>query len=167
MFTASEFFPPLNSTELMSSGARLRIGAATAGIRLNAMAVKAASSVGRMSILLVTTQRLAPVWVPARRCARLLLPPSPDEGPHGPLRRTKPDARVLPRIRRRRGHSVYPAELAARMGHEPGHASARRDPRRRRQNRHPHARRAGGVRRPRARARLGGADLRVDLRGDR
>src|SRR4051812_19440064 len=84
MFTASEFFPPLNSTELMSSGATLRTGAATAGARLSAMAPKAASSVGRMSILLVPTQRLAPVRVPARRCTRLVLRPSPDESPPMP-----------------------------------------------------------------------------------
>src|SRR3954470_19044447 len=81
MFTASEFFPPLNSTELMSSGATLRTGAATAGARLSAMAAKAASSVGRMSILLVPTQRLAPIRVPARRCTRLVFGPHQTKAP--------------------------------------------------------------------------------------
>ena len=67
------------------------------------------------------------------------------------LRRAAPDAAELPRFRRRRGDAVHPPELAARMGDESGRAAAAGDPRRRRADRHPHARRAGGVRRHRAR----------------
>ena len=83
------------------------------------------------------------------------------------LRRAAPDAAVVPRLRRRRGHPVHPAELAARMGDDTGGPAAARDSRGCRDDRRPHARRAGGVRRPRARSQDRGADLRADLRGDR
>ena len=51
--------------------------------------------------------------------------------------------------------------------HDAGRAPAAGNPRRRRQDRHPHARRAGGVRRHRARQGDRGADLRDHRRGDR
>ena len=53
------------------------------------------------------------------------------------------------------------------MVDDAGGPAAAGNPRRRREGRHPHARRAGGIRRHRARPRQRGADLRADRRGDR
>src|SRR5262245_37805926 len=53
------------------------------------------------------------------------------------------------------------------MGHESAGAPAAGNPGTRRADRNPYARRAGGIRRPRARPQERGAHLRADLRGDR
>ena len=85
----------------------------------------------------------------------------------GPVRRTTHDAAELPRFRRRRRDPVHPRQLAAGVGHAAGGAAAAGNPRRRAEGRHPHARRAGGVRRRRAREGDRDPDLRHHRRGDR
>ena len=94
------------------------------------------------------------------RCLRTL-----NDAP--PLRRAAADAAKLPRVRGRRRHSIHPEGLAARMADDAGGPASSGDPRWRRGGRHPHARRAGGIRRPRAGKRQRGADLRAHRRGDR
>src|SRR5215467_15086139 len=56
----------------------------------------------------------------------------------GLVGRAAHDAAELPRIRRRRRHSVHPRQLAARMEYGAGRAPAARDPRRRAEGRHPY-----------------------------
>ena len=117
-------------------------------------------------------QRRAPARVPAGPRARIVsLPARKTEGqgdPRMPLSeeqnlmrascRAFVDDTVIPFIRQNWQREW---EMNA------GRPAARIDPRRRGQDRHPHARRAGGIRRRRARAGQRGADLRADRRGDR
>ena len=73
----------------------------------------------------------------------------------------------LPRLRGRRVIPFIRKNWQREWNMTPEDRLPRSDPRRRRQDRHPHPRRAGGVRRRRARSGQRGADLRADRGGDR